>query len=54
VKLVYFQHDPPNFGDEINRILWPRLLPEGFLDDDEDELLFGAGSILRRARTCPG
>jgi hypothetical protein len=49
VKLVYFQHDPPNFGDEINRILWPSLLPEGFLDGGEDELLFGAGSILQAA-----
>jgi hypothetical protein len=54
VKLVYFQHDPPNFGDEINRILWPRLLPEGFLDEGEDELLFGAGSILRQRPDLPG
>ncbi|MBF9030324.1 pyruvyl transferase [Rhodobacterales bacterium HKCCE3408] len=46
MKLTYFRGDPPNFGDEINGILWPHLLPPGFLDDDEDELFLGAGSIL--------
>jgi succinoglycan biosynthesis protein ExoV len=54
VKLVYFRHDPPNFGDEINRILWPRLLPEGLLDEAEDELFFGAGSILKARPDLPG
>jgi succinoglycan biosynthesis protein ExoV len=54
MKLIYFQHDPPNFGDEINRILWHRLLPEGFLDDREDEFFFGAGSILKPRPDLPG
>jgi hypothetical protein len=54
MKLIYFQHDPPNFGDEINRILWHRLLPEGFLDDREDEFFFGAGSILKARPDLPG
>jgi succinoglycan biosynthesis protein ExoV len=51
MKLTYFRHDPPNFGDELNDGLWRHLLPEGFLDADETELFFGAGSILR---TYPG
>ncbi|NND43350.1 MAG: pyruvyl transferase [Boseongicola sp.] len=46
MKLTYFRHDPPNFGDEINTRIWPHLLPPGFLDDDESELFLGAGSIL--------
>jgi succinoglycan biosynthesis protein ExoV len=54
VKLIYFRHDPPNFGDEVNRILWDRLLPAGFLDEDDSECLFGAGSILKARPDLPG
>lgn len=54
MKLIYFAHDPPNFGDEVNRILWDRLLPPGFLDEDEGEVLFGAGSILKARPDLPG
>lgn len=54
MKLVYFDHDPPNFGDALNGMLWDRLLPPGFLDDDEGELFFGAGSILKRRPDLPG
>ncbi len=46
MKLTYFRNTPPNFGDEINATMWSHLLPEGFLDDDERELLLGIGSIL--------
>ena len=46
MKLTYFRGDTPNFGDEINAIMWPHLLPHGFLDEDDSELFLGAGSIL--------
>lgn len=46
MKLTYFQGTPPNFGDELNTFLWPRVLPPGFLDEDPSELFVGIGSIL--------
>jgi len=46
MKLVFFRGKVPNFGDELNLHVWPALLPEGFLDDDEDELFVGIGSII--------
>jgi succinoglycan biosynthesis protein ExoV len=46
MKLAYYKSAPTNFGDELNAYMWPRLLPPGFLDEDESELFVGIGSIL--------
>ena len=46
MKLTYYQGSPPNFGDELNPYMWPKLLPPGLLDEDGAELFLGIGSIL--------
>lgn len=46
MKLAYFKDGKGNFGDDLNAWMWPKLLPEGFFDDDERELFVGIGSII--------
>ena len=46
MKLAFYRGAVPNFGDELNEFIWPSLLPHHFLDDNEDELFVGIGSII--------
>lgn len=43
--LYRWQGRAPNFGDELNTMLWSRLLPN-FFDDDPSVLFLGIGSVL--------
>lgn len=45
MKLQYYIGPRPNFGDDLNAWLWPKILPE-FFDDDGSVLFLGIGSIL--------
>lgn len=46
MKLTYYDEVPSNFGDELNAWMWPQILPDDFLNNDESEIFLGIGSIL--------
>jgi len=45
MKLFFYRGKYPNFGDELNTWLMPKVFPN-FFDDDERELFLAIGSIL--------
>jgi succinoglycan biosynthesis protein ExoV len=45
MQLYHWQGAVRNFGDALNLLLWPFLLP-GFFNDDARELFLGIGSVL--------
>ena len=45
MRLYVWRGAERNFGDELNTMIWPRLLP-GLLDPDGAAVLLGIGSVL--------
>ena len=48
MKLIYFQGKQPNFGDDLNGVLWPRLMP-GLFDEAGPEGFLGIGTLIGMA-----
>ena len=44
MQLYHWQGAQRNFGDGLNRLIWPNLLP-GFFDSDPAEVFLGIGSV---------
>ena len=49
MQIVYYKDAVGNFGDDLNEVMWPRLLPEDVLSAP-DTVLVGIGSLLDQAR----
>jgi succinoglycan biosynthesis protein ExoV len=45
MQLFYYSKSIPNFGDDLNAVLWPNLVPE-LLDDDSEVGFVGIGTII--------
>lgn len=45
LDLFYYRGTEPNFGDELNQWMWPRLL-EDCWDTDDNTMFIGIGSLL--------
>jgi succinoglycan biosynthesis protein ExoV len=49
MHIVYYKDAVGNFGDDLNELIWPRLLPED-VRAAPDTVLVGIGSLLDEAR----
>lgn len=45
MKLYFYRGSEPNFGDELNTWLLPKVFP-GLFDDDARQLFLGIGSVI--------
>lgn len=45
MKISYFTGKYPNFGDDLNLWMWPKILPD-FFDEDDKTVFLGIGSII--------
>jgi succinoglycan biosynthesis protein ExoV len=46
MKLYYYKGAIPNFGDDLNAWLWPKLIPDVLNDTPDDGLLVGIGTLI--------
>ncbi|MEL6828111.1 MAG: polysaccharide pyruvyl transferase family protein [Pseudomonadota bacterium] len=46
MKLLYHKNEVPNFGDDLNALLWPQIAPELFKSDQDGIGFLGIGTIV--------
>jgi succinoglycan biosynthesis protein ExoV len=46
MQLVHYAGSVPNFGDDLNALIWPALAPHLFAPGEEDRGFVGIGTIL--------
>jgi len=46
VDVYYFKAQPPNFGDDLNAVLWDEVLPPDVKSLQTDEKICGIGTII--------
>lgn len=46
MKLISYESKSGNFGDDLNKWMWPKIFGEDFFNKDEDTAFLGIGSIL--------
>ncbi|HWU01721.1 MAG TPA: polysaccharide pyruvyl transferase family protein [Novosphingobium sp.] len=46
MQLVHYAGSVPNFGDDLNALVWPALAPHLFVPDGDDRGFVGIGTIL--------
>jgi succinoglycan biosynthesis protein ExoV len=51
MQLVYYKGKLQNFGDDLNRVIWPALAPELF-DGTSDDGFLGIGTIIGMPTKC--
>ena len=46
--MIFYYHDDEhnNFGDELNRWIWPQVIPHDILHADTDATVYGIGTVL--------
>ena len=49
MQIIYYKDAVGNFGDDLNEVMWPRLLPED-VRSAPGTVLVGIGSLLDQAR----
>jgi len=45
MKITYYKGKRPNFGDDLNPWMWPKVIPD-FFDEDASAVFLGIGSII--------
>lgn len=46
MRLFYYKSKHGNVGDDLNKVLWPKVFGPSFFDDQSDRLFLGIGSIF--------